>query len=406
MWLEAREVAATLAGAVQEALGTDPVRDCRIVVDNLDAVSPKKADQFLNDARRLVATWPRASVLATTRPGVGSVDEAERLDVAAWPVQRGWDLLRTVLGEDHVPGLDAHEMRQLLTSPLQVHALASRIRAGGDARVSTRELLSGLARAILERERTEASREVWASLPRLAARTLDQQSPVQASDFARQHVIWELEETGLVVHDDGLLRFALPLFEQHFAAQALQDEDALIETAAGAELFPRWRYAIAFAVETGTRERAEEFLLRLARVNPAAASWVLDETARPDQRTSPPPPASTRGPVGGAADAGNDGPEPALAVGGRLREAMLSWLEGLGELGQLLAPHHHGALAPWGVFLDQEHAWMTIAHAREGVLGADLVVRSDLHPWEPFPRPQFHDRHSFPIPHENLARWA
>ncbi|MFB7374176.1 hypothetical protein ACFC0D_30500 [Streptomyces sp. NPDC056222] len=316
VWLEAWEVTATLGGTVQEALGGDPARACRIVVDNLDAVSPKRADQLLTDARRLVATWPQVSVLATTRPGAGSVDEAERLDVAAWPVQRGWDLLRTLMGEDHVPGLDAHEVRQLLTSPLQVHALASRLRAGGDARVSTRELLSGLARAILDRERPEASREVWASLPRLAAQTLNQQSPVQASVFARQHLIWELEETGLVVQDDGLLRFALPLFEQHFAAQALQDDEALIETSAGAEFFPRWRYAIAFTVDTATCERAEGFLLRLARVNPAAASWVLDETARADQGANPSPSASTSGPASAAYGAHADGVEPALVVGG------------------------------------------------------------------------------------------
>ncbi|WP_143660216.1 MULTISPECIES: hypothetical protein [unclassified Streptomyces] len=405
VWLEAREVAATLAGTLQEALGADPVRDCRIVLDNLDAVSPKRADQLLTDARRLVATWPQVHILATTRPGAGNVDAAERLDVPAWPVQRGWDLLHTVLNEDYVPGLDTHEMQQLLTSPLQVHALASRLRAGGDTQVSTRELLSGLARAILQREHPEASPEVWASLPRLAASVLDQQSPVSASAFARQHVIWELEATGLVVHDDGLLRFALPLFEQHFAAQALQDEEAQLETAAGAEHFPRWRYAIAFAVETATSGRAEEFLRRLACTNPAAASWVLDETTS-DHDTGPLPPASTNGPAGGSAGACDEDPEPALAIGGRLREATLSWLEGLGELGKLLAPHDQGALAPWGVLMDQEDRWMTVAQAREGVLDADLVVRPDIHPWQSFPMAQFHDRQSFPVSDAPLTRWV
>ncbi|MFD5858768.1 NACHT domain-containing protein [Streptomyces chartreusis] len=405
VWLEAREVTASLAGAVQEALGADPVRECRIVVDNLDAVSPKRADQLLTDARHLVATWPQARVLATTRPGAGSVDQTERLDVAAWPVPRGWSLLRTVLGEDYyLPGLDAPEMQQLLTSPLQVHALASRLQAGGDAQVTRRELLSGLARSILERERPEASREVWENLPRLATEILDQQGPVQAASFARQNVIWELEQTGIVVHDGGLLRFALPLFEQHFAAQALQDEVTLIETAAGSDHFPRWRYAIAFAVATATREDAEAFLLRLARTNPAAASWVLEETAQP-RHGAHPAPASANGPAAGARS-WDDGPEPALALGGWLREATLAWLEGVGELGLLLAPHHQGVLAPWGVFLDQEHQTMAVGHAREGVLDADLVVQPELHPWEPFPIARFHDRYCFAVPRENLARWV
>ncbi|MFI0990544.1 hypothetical protein [Streptomyces exfoliatus] len=403
VWVEAREVATTLAAAVQDMLGGDPEEACRIVVDNLDGVSPREADRLLDDARRLVATWPMASVLATTRPGAGHVEKRERLDVAMWPTHRGWALLETVLGESRVPSLDTPEARQLLTSPLQVHALASHLRAGGDARISTRELLSGLARDILERERPDASREVWANLPRLATQTLNQQGPVQAAGFARTHVIWELEETGLVVHDDGHLRFALPLFEQHFAAQALQDEQALIETAAGSKLFPRWRYAIAFAVATVAQDQAEDFLLRLARTNPAAASWVLEETARPTPDTEA---AQTAFPVDLPAGQRGSTLERAMAVGVRLREATLCWLEGLGEVGELLAPHHDGVLAPWAVIVSQDNELMTLAEAREGTLDTDLVVRPDLIPWGTTPRGEFHSIHGFAVPRGNLARWT
>lgn len=406
VWLEAREVATTLAAAVQDALGGDPEQACRIVVDNLDGVSPKEADRLLDDARRLVATWPLASVLATTRPGAGRVDGKERLDVAVWTVHRGRELLEAVLGKGRVPSLGTPEAQQLLTSPLQVHALASHLRAGGNARISTRELLSGLARDILERERPDASREVWASLPRLATQTLNQQGPVRATDFARTHVIWELEETGLVVHDNGHLRFALPLFEQHFAAQALQDEGALIETAAGSELFPRWRYAIAFAVATVAQKQAEGFLLRLACINPAAASWVLDETTQPGLNTRAVYPASPDRPATSAPGQHDVAPEQALAVGGRLREATLCWLEGLGEVGELLAPHHQGRLAPWAVFVGQDSEWMTLAEAREGVLDAELVMRPDLVPWGSVPRGDFHSIHGFLVPRGNLARWV
>ncbi|MFF2308202.1 hypothetical protein ACFVVP_37570 [Streptomyces sp. NPDC058128] len=406
VWLDARDVATTLAGAVQDMLGGDPDQACRIVVDNLDGVSPREADRLLDDARRLVATWSLASVLVTTRPGAGHVDEKERLDVAMWPVQRGWKLLETVLGEDSAPSLGTPEARQLLTGPLQVHALASHLRAGGNARISTRELLSGLARDILERERPNASREVWANLPRLATQTLSQEGPVRAADFARTHVIWELEETGLVVHDNGHLRFALPLFEQHFAAQALQDEEALIETAAGSELFPRWRYAIAFAVATVAEEQAEEFLRRLASINPAAASWVLAESTQPDQNAGAAYPASPDRPATDNSGQHDAAPKQALAVGGWLREATLCWLEGLGDVGKLLAPHHHGTLAPWAVFVSQGNEWVTLAEAHEGVLDAELVVRPDLIPWGSVPRGDFHSIHGFAVPRGNLARWV
>jgi hypothetical protein len=77
----------------------------------------------------------------------------------------------------------------LLTSPLQVHALAGRLRAGGDPRVSARELLSHLATSILQREHPRTSRDAWEALPRLTARILDQQGSVQASSFTPQHLV-------------------------------------------------------------------------------------------------------------------------------------------------------------------------------------------------------------------------
>lgn len=397
LWLEAREITSTLAQAVQEALGNDPVRTCRVVVDNLDAVSPRQADQLLCDARQLVLIRPRVSVLATTRPGAGSVEHAERLPVTPWSPRRGLELLRAVLGEGHLRVFDRHEMRQLLTSPLQVHALASRLRSGGDTHVSAWELLSQLATGILQREHPQASREVWEALPRLAARILDQHGPVQASSFALQHLVWELEETGLVVHDGGLLRFALPLFEQHFAAQALREGRTPLESAAAPQSFPGWRYAIAFVVAAAPDNDAEAFMRTLTRTNPAAASWVLDEIATAHGERHPPPAA----PAGKASDDGGN-PEQVPAVARRLREATLCWLAGLEALGPLLARHERGRLVPWAVQLG--HDWLTVAQARPGVLEEDLVAWADLASL-PNPLSQFHHRTSFPAPHGRLACW-
>lgn len=397
LWLEAREITSTLAQAVQDALGNDPVRTCRVVVDNLDAVSPQQADQLLCDARQLVLVWPRVSVLATTRPGAGSVEDDERLPVPPWSSRRGMELLRTVLGEDHVRVPDRHEMRQLLTSPLQVHALAGRLRAGGDTQVSARELLSELAAGILQREHPQALPGVWETLPRVAARILDQHGPVPASSFAPQHLVWELEKTGLVVHDGGLLRFALPLFEQHFAAQALREGHTPLESAAAPQSFPDWRYAIAFVVAAAPDEDAEAFMRTLTRTNPAAASWVLDEiaTAHGDRHLSPAAPA-------GKAPADGDEPQQVPAVARRLREATLCWLAGLEALGPLLARHKQGRLIPWAVQLS--HDWLTVAQARPGVLDEDLVAWADLAS-SPHPLTRFHHRTSFPAPHGRLACW-
>jgi hypothetical protein len=402
VWLEALEIPTTLTAALQEAIGGDPRHVCRVVVDNLDAVSPQRADQLLDETRRLVLIWPLVSVLATTRPGAGSVGGTERVEVVPWPPRRGWDLLCAVTDEDHFRTLEVYEVEQLLTSPLQVHALATWLHAGRDGRVSTHELLSGLALSILQRERPRASPQVWDNLPRLAAHILNEQSGVTADSFARWHVIWELEETGLVVHDGGLLRFALPLFEQHFAAQALQDGHTSIEAAASPHRFPRWRYAIVFAVNSATDKVADDLMLRMARTNPAAASWVLEETKLQSQVVHLHSPPSRAG-AGSGPPAGN-GQDAAVILGSWLREGMVAWIQGLGDLGPQLLPHHHGRLAPWGVRLLSDNT-LIIGHARDGVMEKDVTVRADLD----FGRRQwlrhFHDVSLFEAPRQDLARW-
>ncbi|MFF8975070.1 hypothetical protein [Streptomyces sp. NPDC014995] len=135
----------------------------------------------------------------------------------------------------------------------------------------------------------------------------------------------------------------------------------------------------------------------LARTNPAAASWVLDEIATaPGSRGRspgmPPHEAATDG----------DYQEHVPAVARRLREATQYWLAGLESLASLLAPHERGHLAPWAV--DLAHDWLTVAQARPGVLGEDLVVWDGLASM-PQPLTQFRDRTSFPAPFGRLACW-
>lgn len=310
VWLEARDLEQRQLEAV---LSGDLEQECRIVIDDLDRLSPWDAHEVLAQARRLVLTWPRLSVLATSRPGAGEMDERERIEVAPWPVQRGLELLRVIVGELVFHSVKEHETRQLLTSPLLVHALASRLRAGGDVNVSTQELLAGLASSVLRQQRRPVKDEVWGGLVRLAALVIDSAGHVRASSFGRDQEVWELEETGLVVRDDGQLRFALPLFEQHFAAQALQDGITRLEEAAGTESFPRWRYAVAFAIDTAAADKAVEFMSRLVQANPAAASWVLNEVSAASEWTRQ------------VRDKHRDsGEESALTAGRWLRDAVLA----------------------------------------------------------------------------------
>jgi len=413
VWLAAREISGGLESVVTAAIGGDPVKACRIVIDDLDSISPKQADYLLNDARELRQVWPRVSVLATSRPGV-PVNDQELLRVDPWPADRGADLLRVLVGERVPWGLWSQETVELLESPLSVLALAARLNAGGDARVSRLQLLADLAETIIwSRHSAQATDETWHDLARLAARVLEGSGPVRAASFGTEPRVRQLAATDLVVNDGGVLTFALPLFEQHFGAQAIASSVVALESAASPATFPRWRYALAFAVATSEAPVQEQLMIRLARVNPAAALWILGEVAPGDAHTAGWTKDLTdtaivamikrrRGAGEGSAVEEPEPANPAVLAAGWLREAEQALLDGLGPLAESLASYHQGHLVRWGTWL--ESAYLTVAEARKTVPPPEVVQLDSIHPeitiasgWERWTQ--------YGFPDAELGRW-
>ena len=412
VWLAAREISGGLESVVTAAIGHDPVRACRIVIDDLDSVSPRDAHYLLDDARELVHAWPLVSVLATSRPGV-VINDQELVRIDPWTVERGADLLHVLVG-DRVPwGLWSPETAELLASPLSVLALAARLNAGGDARVSRLRLLSDLAETIImSRHSAQASDDTWHDLARLAVRILEDPRPVTAARFGTEPRVRRMAATDLVVNDRGLLTFALPLFEQHFGAQAITSGVVTLESAASPGTFPRWRYALAFAVATGEATSREQLLIRLAHLNPAAAMWVVGEVAPDDSQAQGQTELTDSAIVSmikrlrgaeGSLTGNEPDPTPAVLAAGWLREAEQALLQGLGPLADSLTGHHGGRLAQWGARL--ESGYLTVAEARKTVPPPEVVQLDRIHPeitiasgWGRWTQYRF--------PEDELGRWV
>ena len=402
VWLDARRVPMGLDVAVAASIGRDPVRPCRIVIDNLDGVSPGEAGQLLDEARQLVRTWPQTRVLATSRPGV-TVGKDEFLTIEPWPAKRGIDLVRVVTGDTGWHSWTT-ETADLLTSPLTTIAVAAQLLKGRDVRVSRLTLLMQLAQTIIQQKRPDhATPQIWDELARLANRILSDPGPVTAASFGNDAQVWQLTDTGLVVNDAGALRFALPLFEQHFGAHALTCGIATMEEVAAPETFPRWRYAVAFALSTTQPGQSEQFMLRLARTNPAVVSWTLNELIDNDLALAGSESAGTSQSWQSAAARSRQPGDPAIAEGKRLREALQALLDGFGACGSMLARHRDGRLVQWGVQLLGDE-WIALSEARDTLPPPDLVtVAGDS--WDR-KSPEWIRRTMFPIPREPLGRWS
>ncbi|WP_125592175.1 hypothetical protein [Amycolatopsis balhimycina] len=403
LYFAPRQIVSSLEQAVIDELGGDPAGTCRVVLDGLDSVPGREADGLLAEARQLVEVWSGVSVLATARPGL-DVPAGEKIEVEPWPVERAIELAEVALGDRLPADLWSAETDDLLTSPLTALAVAARIDAGRDTRVSRARLLADLTPMLIGAHHVDVSDETWADAAQLAVALLDRPEVATAALFRPLPRLRRLVATDLVVLDQGELSFALAVFEQYFAAEAIISGEVRVEAVAAAGSFPRWRYAIAFAVSSSTPPEQEALLLKMAKVNPSAVFWILDEIVNSDGHET------LEGPSGDVITAllrrrAHPGfvEEPDLEVRAGLwfREAEEALLVGLGPLAGSLVRHRDGKPTQWGVGLTD--GYLTVARAKKAAPPPDVakLVRRPPHLAE-----GWHRWTQFRFPTTDFGRWT
>lgn len=406
VWLEARQVVERgLDQVLIEEIGGDPVRPYRVVIDDLDRVGATEARHLMKAARRLTLASPHVRVLGTSRPGAVLIEGGdEEIPVPEWSVERGLALLRLLVVDIAPHEWWADETVALVQRPLTILALAARLNAGRNARVTRTALLAELANLIVERERPDADEQIWELMIRLAAVLLRYGVAVRTRNFAPRPLLWRLYETGLVVEHDGALSFALPLFEQYFGAQAISSGVMPLAEASGPGLFGRWRYAIASTVAAEAPADAESTMVQIARIDAAAASWVFDEVAHREDYGR-----AGEELTGGQVRAQIESGCPALAqesdlsmaAGRWLREPVEALLTGFGPLRPHLAAHHDGALCRWGVRI--QDGYVLLAKSRNET--EPSLVRIEDPDRESLRRAGWGRQERFRFPTGDLARW-
>ncbi len=281
VFLHARDISGALEGAVLAAaqgLGDPRTSGCFLVIDGADETDQLRAAQILRDARVLLAAFSGSRAVITSRP-LPALDIEERVGVPPLSEEAARMLVSRIAGRKMTVGMASRWPRPIadaIRRPLFAIIVGLKEREREAASSTTGALLDFLVtRALGPHLADEIPR-----LSRLARLSTDNGSgPVRAADLGNLQVQEAAVSSGLVVRRDEFLEFGLPILTQWFAAQSLMNGDPpVVDLLDSPERLEHWRYGIAVAVATGATAQINEIMEPIARMAPAFAAAVVEES--------------------------------------------------------------------------------------------------------------------------------
>ena len=337
VFVEADKFGGPLEPAVRRhasELGDPRIEGVYLVVDGLEQAGVGDALRILDEVRVLVESWPGSRALVTSRALPVPTPIEEERPLPPLSSRAADDLIARVSGRGGTPALStgwAQPVQEAIVRPLFAILL------GGYLREQTPEVprsLGDLIGLLVARSLLAAGlddRQAQPILQRLAvAITQRGGGRIQANEVGDPDALKDLASAGLVVMDDGLVEFPLPILQQWFSAHALGE--GLVspsEIARSGAMLDRWRYALVVAAGLFDHDRATDLLAPLARKHPGFVSQIVGEGLTKWGLDDAVPAAS-----------GTDAAE-------RIRQAMDALVSGLGPLAKLIAPlQRSGDLRP------------------------------------------------------------
>ena len=281
MWFHASALAATAVDqAVRSRINDHDVDiSLALVIDGLDEVDPDIAYQIAKQVRVLVATHRASSAVMTTRPGVFPSDDT---DVPCRGLDdREMEAVVNLVGGGEVSTWGWNEdLRDSVRRPFFAIAVG-RAHRDGISVYGQATLIRHLVERALEDPATKKSAvqrsEIYELLENLAVRLTDTGSQDDGLTYAKRQ---QALRSRLVREVNGRAEFALPIFQQWFAAQSLIAHPQRVDDAAADPvLFSRWRWALAVAGSAASSSSLDDLLERCIRGNPGAGAWVQTEIA-------------------------------------------------------------------------------------------------------------------------------
>lgn len=329
------------------ALGAD------IVIDGLDQRADR-AERTIRYADSLTGRWPRSRVVLTSR-ATHNVRDSALVQVRPIAKSHGQKLVSLIAGTSQLADLRP-EIEEALERPL--FALLIGQQASSGELTTMTEVVEGVVRRVVGRE----NKDLYPHLRQLAVQTTTTARPVDPESFADFDVAARLRDSPFLTANGQGLSFSLATFEQWFASRAVVEgavslDDILVDLPS----FDRWKYVLAMVLASGEPTRVDPAMAHIARWNPGAISWLINETEG----------------AGLNLYRDNSPSDPQEQMGHRLRFALEALLDGLGPLSVAFTPFAATGLR------SLEHFSLALEYGGNRVRTTWLVSRDN--PSEPLP---------------------
>lgn len=302
------------------------VENTLVFVDGVDEAGASTAVWLLGESRLLAKMESQIAILLASRPIPDFITAKERIEIP---------LLSDRSAESMVARLARRQRLNLSNSlpksvydaihrPLFAIFLGSYLQENNAQFPRSKEqLLAFLVRKSLRPfEQTIVQTEK--TLKKLAVASIDRGGlsvPInEVFDWSEQTLV--ANSRLIVIEDSDKVRFSLPILTEWFAAHSLLDSseldiDALL---ADSQRLERWQYPFVLGTAILPPDKASEILTPMVEKHPAIASAIINEALANQGYAAAIPSLS------------------AFALGRQVKNAMQSWIAGLGELASLIAP--------------------------------------------------------------------
>lgn len=316
VWIAIDDLESSLEVHLQHEVGVQALQTlgADIVIDGLDQRADR-AERTISYADSLTRRWPRSRVVLTSR-ATHSVRDGALVRVGPMSKSYGRKLASLVAGKAQVGDLRP-EIEEALERPL--FALLIGQQASSGELTTMTEVIEGVARRVVGRE----NKDLYPHLRQLAIRTTTTARPVNPESFVDFDVASKMRDSPFLTTTSQGLSFSLATFEQWFASRAVLEEAvSLDDILVGLPSFDRWKYVLSMVLAAGEPSRIDPVMARIARWNPGAIGWIINETES----------------AGLNRYSEDSSAESQQQMGSRLRFALEAILDGLGPLSLAFKP--------------------------------------------------------------------